>query len=116
VAAQVTQIHIFPTHGEPGEDLDEVVVEVDGLAGDRHKKAAVQVVAAEDVRADTRANLIVSLPSAVLAQSAGAVLRVGAVELDVTGSPTSCPGVYAAVRHGGTVRIGDAVSLFLDST
>jgi uncharacterized protein YcbX len=108
--AEVTQIHIYPVHGEPGEDLAESPVGSEGLAGDRRKKAAVQVVAAEDVRDDTRANLVVSMPSSQLAGSVGGVLRLGEVELDVTGSPSSCPGVYAAVRRPGTVRLGDAVS------
>jgi hypothetical protein len=107
---QVTELHIFPVHGEAGQDLVEALVEPEGLAGDRRKKAAVQVVAAEDVREDTRANIIVSLPSAQLSELVGWVLRLGAVELEVTGSPSSCPGVYAAVRVPGTVRVGDAVT------
>jgi hypothetical protein len=109
--AKVTELHIFPVHGEPGEDLAEAVVDSEGLARDRRKKAAVQVVAAEDVRDDTRANVIVSLPSAVLADSVGWVLRLGEVELDVTGMPAGCPGVYAAVRRTGVVRVGDLVTM-----
>ena len=108
--ARVTELHIFPVHGEPGQDLAEAVVEPEGLSGDRRKKAAVQVVAAEDVRADTRANVIVDVPSAQLADLIGGVLRLGEVELDVTGSPHNCPGVYAAVRVPGTVRVGDTVT------
>ena len=111
MSAQVNEIHIFPVHGEPGQDLSESVVEPEGLAGDRRKKAAVQVVAAEDVRSDTRANLIVSLGSAQLAESIGKVLRVGEVELDVTSTARGCPGVYAAVRSPGEVRLGDAVEV-----
>jgi uncharacterized protein YcbX len=109
--AQINEIHIFPLHGEAGLDLDNTLVEPDGLAGDRRKKAAVQVVAAEDVRPDTRANLVVSLDSAELAASIGKVLRLGDVELEVTGSPTSCPGVYAAVRRAGPLQVGDAVEV-----
>src|SRR6476661_8752683 len=99
--ARIVELHIFPRHGEPGEDLSSAVVEPEGLAGDRRKKAAVQVVASEDVRSDTRANIIVDLPSARLAAAVGGVLRLGMVELAVTGAPTSCPGVYAAVRLPG---------------
>ena len=126
----MTELHIFPVHGEPGQDLAEVAVEPEGLSGDRRKKAAVQVVAAEDVRADTRANVIVDVPSAQLAELVGGVLRLGEVELDVTGfardqgeahgfgeveldvtgTPHSCPGVYAAVRVPGMVRVGDMVT------
>ena len=111
MSAQVNEIHIFPVHGEAGEDLRDTLVEPEGLAGDRRKKAAVQVVAAEDVRPDTRANLVVSLDSAGLAASIGKVLRVGDVELEVTGAPSSCPGVYAAVRRAGAVRVGDHVEV-----
>jgi len=111
MSAQVNEIHIFPVHGEAGEDLRDTLVEPEGLAGDRRKKAAVQVVAAEDVRPDTRANLVVSLDSAGLAASIGKVLRVGDVELEVTGAPSSCPGVYASVRRAGAVRVGDHVEV-----
>src|SRR6478672_4512841 len=109
MSAQVNEIHIFPVHGEPGVALPEAVVEAEGLVGDRRKKAAVQVVAAEDVRPDTRANLVVSLGSAELVGSIGKGLRVGDVELDVTDTARNCPGVYAAVRRPGQLRVGDAV-------
>ena len=111
MSAQVNEIHIFPVHGEAGQDLRDTRVEPEGLAGDRRKKAAVQVVAAEDVRPDTRANLVVSLDSSDLAASIGKVLRVGDVELEVTGAPSNCPGVYAAVRRAGAVRVGDGVEV-----
>lgn len=111
MSAQVNEIHIFPVHGEAGQDLSDTRVEADGLAGDRRKKAAVQVVAAEDVRPDTRANLVVSLDSAGLAASIGKVLRLGDVELEVTGAPSSCPGVYAEVRRPGMLRVGDGVAV-----
>ncbi|NYG08608.1 uncharacterized protein YcbX [Phycicoccus badiiscoriae] len=111
MSAQVNEIHIFPVQGAPGRELPASLVEDDGLEGDRRKKAAVQVVAAQDVRADTRANLVVSLGSDELAASIGKVLRVGAVELDVTGTARNCPGVYAAVRRPGTVRVGDDVEV-----
>lgn len=107
----VGEIHVYPVKGEPGDTLEEAVVETVGLAGDRRKKAAVHVVAADDVRFDTRANLIVSLPSEELASAVGSVLRVGEVELDVTRQPSSCPGVYADVRRPGTVRVGDTVTV-----
>ena len=106
----VAEIHVYPVQGEPGQYLEEVRVDPEGLEGDRRKKAAVQVVASEDTRFDTRANLIVSMPSAELASAVGGVLRLGEVELDVTGTPKNCPGVYAAVRRPGTVRVGDPVT------
>jgi uncharacterized protein YcbX len=109
--AELTGIHIYPVQGEPGEDLRESFVEAEGLVGDRRKKAAVQVVAAGDVRSDTRANLVVSLDGEELSAAIGCLLRVGEVELDVTGTAHNCPGVYAAVRRTGTLRVGDGVDV-----
>jgi uncharacterized protein YcbX len=109
--AEVTEIHVYPVRGEPGRDLHDCVVEPDGLVGDRRKKAAVQLVATEDVRSDTRANLVVSLGSAELAAAIGSVLRIGQVELDVTSTARNCPGVYAAVRRPGALRVGDVVEV-----
>lgn len=109
--ATLTQIHIYPVHGEPGENLDSSVVEVDGLARDRRKKAAVHVVAADDLAPDTRANLVVTLTADELAAGIGGTLRVGEVELSLTGAPSSCPGVYAAVTRPGALRVGDGVEV-----
>ncbi len=108
--AVVQGLHIYPVKGEPGHDLETVLVDDDGLAGDRRKKAPVHVIAADDFGDDTRANLVVTLPSADLGATVGAVLRVGEVELGITGSAGGCPGVYAVVRRGGTVHLGDPVS------
>ena len=108
--AEVTEIHVYPVSGQPGRQLDEAAVEVAGLTGDRRKKAAVHVVAADDVAPDTRANLIVSLTPVELEAAIGGVLVTGGVELDVTGTARDCPGVYAAVRHPGVVRVGDQVT------
>ena len=108
--AEVTGIHVYPVSGEPGRELEEAAVDAAGLAGDRRKKAAVHVVAADDVAPDTRANLVVSLTSVELASAVGGALLAGGVELDVTGTARDCPGVYAAVRRPGTVRVGDEVT------
>lgn len=108
--AHVAELHVYPVHGEPGRTLEEVQVDADGLAGDRRKKAPVHVVASEDTRFNTRANVMVAMPPAELAAAVGGVLRLGEVELDVTGSPSNCPGVYASVRRPGMVRVGDMVT------
>ena len=108
--AEVTELHVYPVSGQPGRDLEEAAVDPAGLAGDRRKKAAVHVVAAADVAPDTRANLVVSLTPVELAGAIGGVLVAGAVELDVTGTARDCPGVYAAVRQPGIVRVGDEVT------
>jgi uncharacterized protein YcbX len=104
------EIHIYPVHGEPGQHLDSSVVEADGLEGDRRKKAAVHVIAADEAPG-TRANLVVTLTADELAAGIGGTLRVGEVELTLTGAPSSCPGVYAAVARPGVLRVGDGVGV-----
>ncbi|GAB3437581.1 hypothetical protein GCM10027517_09180 [Phycicoccus ginsengisoli] len=108
--ATVTQIHVYPTKGEPGQEVSTVDVDPAGLQGDRPKKAPVMVVSAEDTTG-ARANVVVTMPPEDLSAAIGAVLRVGTVELEVTGPAGSCPGVYASVRRPGTVSVGDPVAV-----
>lgn len=108
--AELLEIHTYPVKGEPGLDHDEVAVEVDGLHGDRRKKAPVHVVAAEELGPDTRANLVVTAAAGDLLAAIGSSLRVGEVELSVTGTARDCPGVYADVSTPGPVRVGDRVT------
>ena len=108
--AVVTELHVYPVSGQPGRALEEASVEAAGLAGDRRKEAPVHVVAAEDLGPDTRANLVVSLPRTELTAAIGGLLVAGGIELEVTGTARDCPGVYAAVRREGTVRVGDEVT------
>ena len=110
-AALLAEIHIYPVKGEAGHELPVADVQPEGLAGDRRKRAPVQVVAAQDVTPETRANLIVTLASDELASAIGVVLRVGQVLLDVTSVPSGCPGVYAAVRTPGRISVGDPVEV-----
>ncbi|HEY7720420.1 MAG TPA: hypothetical protein VIB11_01160 [Pedococcus sp.] len=110
-AALLTEIHIYPVKGEAGQELPVADIEPDGVAGDRRKRAPVQVIAAQDVTPETRANLVVTLAPGELTDAIGAVLRVGEVELDVTSVPRGCPGVYAAVRTPGRVSVGDPVEV-----
>jgi len=107
---EVTELHVYPVSGQPGRALEEASVDATGLAGDRRKKAAVHVVAAEDVGPDVRANLVVSLGRTELTAAIGGLLVAGGLELEVTGTARDCPGVYAAVRREGTVRVGDEVT------
>ena len=104
--ATVTTIHVYPVKGEAGQELSTVEVGPEGLHGDRPKKAAVMVLSAEDTTG-ARANLVVTMPPEELSAAVGGVLRVGTVELEVTGPAGSCPGVYAAVRRPGAVSVGD---------
>lgn len=108
--SSVQQICVYPVHGEAGRDLESVQVGESGLHGDRPKKAAVMVLSSDDT-SGARANLVVDLRADDLAATVGQVLVVGDVELDVTGPAGTCPGVYAAVRHPGSVRVGDAVEV-----
>jgi uncharacterized protein YcbX len=110
MTSAVRQIRVYPVHGEAGHDLEFVQVGESGLRGDRPKKAAVMVLSADDT-SGARANLVVDLGADDLAASVGHVLVVGTVELDVTGPAGTCPGVYAAVRRPGAVRVGDPVEV-----
>ncbi|GAA4409964.1 hypothetical protein GCM10023168_29150 [Fodinibacter luteus] len=104
---RVRAIRTFPEAGEPGVAHEAVRVGVDGLEGDRRKKAAVSLVG-DDAPA-TRANLVLDVPTGVVEALEGSVLRVGDVLLAVEATGTSCPGLYAAVGESGWVRVGDAV-------
>ncbi len=103
----VSALHTFPVTGEPGLDHDGVVVEADGLAGDRRKKAAVSLVGNDSP--STRSNVVLDIPSAEVETLVGSVVRIGDVLLAVERPAGSCPGVYAAVGEVGVIRIGDPV-------
>lgn len=111
VSGHVTALHVYPVKGRPGRDLSEAAVLPEGLEGDRRKKAPVHLVAQDDLRPDTRANIEVSLEPDALAAAVGNVLRVGEVVLDVVAVPSGCPGVYATVRTPGRVRTEDPVTV-----
>ncbi len=108
MSVRVTEIHTYPVKGEPGTDLDECVVEAEGLAGDRRKKAALHLVSTDDA-ATNRANLALDLPAADLLALIGARVRVGEVVVEVTGTARDCAGVYAEVVAPGEVHLGDVV-------
>lgn len=108
--ARVTEIRIYPVKDEPGQALESVEVEADGLAGDRRKKSALHLVSVEeDVATHPRANLVVDATTDALAETVGRRFRVGEAEVEVTGRPSNCPGVYASVVVPGVVRLGDRV-------
>ena len=76
-------------------------------AGDRPRRAGeVPDGCSAD---DPRANLLLSLPEDDERTWVGRRLRVGDVVLEVTRTPKHCLGVYAEVRHGGVVTVGDPV-------
>ena len=60
---------------------------------------------------DPRANLLLSLPEDDERSWVGRRVTVGDVVLEVTRTPKHCLGIYAQVRQGGVVRVGDPVLL-----
>lgn len=63
---------------------------------------------------DPRANLLVELAGDLDEDAdergwVGRTLQIGEAVLEVTRTPKHCLGVYAEVRHAGTVTVGDAV-------
>ena len=60
---------------------------------------------------DPRANLLLSLPGDDERTWVGRLLSVGDVVLEVTRTPKHCLGVYAEVRDGGVVSVGDPIRL-----
>lgn len=61
---------------------------------------------------DPRANLLVDLDGAGDERGwVGRRLRIGEAVLEITRTPKHCLGVYAEVRHPGTVTVGDVVRI-----
>jgi uncharacterized protein len=60
---------------------------------------------------DPRANLLLSLPQDDERTWVGRQIAIGQVVLEVTRTPKHCLGVYAEVRRGGVVNVGDPVLL-----
>jgi hypothetical protein len=106
--ARVVAIHTYPVKGEPGTDLTECLIEPEGLAGDRRKKAPVHVVSTAD-EPTTRANLVLDLEPGEVVDLIGGAYRVGEATLGLGGTAGTCAGAYADVIESGTVRVGDAL-------
>ncbi|MEO3935130.1 hypothetical protein V3N99_00065 [Dermatophilaceae bacterium Soc4.6] len=110
--ATVSSILINPVAEEPGQSLDSVAVGVEGLDGDRRKGSPVHLVTASDyVLSHPRANLVIDIDTVGLEALVGCRLRIGEVELEVTGPARGCPGVYADVPVPGTLSVGDEVTV-----
>jgi len=112
----VTALWIYPTKDEPGVSLPTVEVEPDGLAGDRRKKAALHLVGASDAaELGPRANLVLDATADQLAGLVNHRMMLGTSEIEITGEPSNCPGVYASVIRPGTINIGDRLEPSADS-
>lgn len=110
--ADVSSIHIYPEKDAPGQELETVSISSEGLDGDRRKGSPVHLVSvAAYVEAYPRANLVVDLEADELAGLVGHRIRIGTVELEVTGPAKNCPGVYAAVPVPGDLAVGDEVTV-----
>lgn len=105
----VVSIHIYPVKGEPGNELESVEVEADGLSGDRRKKSAVHLVTTEEAVSRPRANFVIDGSSGALASLTGRRVRLDKAELAIKGTAGDCPGLYADVVTPGTVRVGDGL-------
>ena len=104
----VMALWIYPTKDEPGLSMPTVDVEPDGLAGDRRKKAALHLVCSADAaELEPRANLVLDATADQLERLVGKRMRLGAGEIEITGKPSNCPGVYALVLRPGTISVGD---------
>jgi hypothetical protein len=104
----VTALWIYPTKDEPGVSLTRVQVESEGLQGDRRKKAALHLVGgAEAAELAPRANLVLDATEDQLVDLLAQRLVIGTSEVEITGRPSNCPGVYAAVVRPGLISVGD---------
>jgi hypothetical protein len=104
---RVIAIRTYPQRGAPAVDHRVVVVTAQGLQGDRRKRAAVSLVGHD--APDTRANVVVDLPTSELEGLSGQVVRLGGALLAVEKTGTSCPGLSASVGVPGRVAVGDVV-------
>jgi hypothetical protein len=99
---------IYPTKDEPGVSLPTVEVEPEGLHGDRRKKAALHLVCSADAAEQApRANLVLDATADQLELLVGKRMMLGTSEIEITGQPSNCPGVYAAVLRPGRIGVGD---------
>ena len=104
--SSVVDIRIFPEKDQPGVHLDAVVIETEGLVGDRRKKSPVHAIAQADA-ADTRANLVLTLDPERLLDLVGQTVSLGGARLTIVRQAGNCAGVYADVVTPGTVARGD---------
>jgi len=54
-----------------------------------------------------RANLVLDATADQLAELVGHRMMLGNSQIEITGKPSNCPGVYASVVRPGAVNIGD---------
>ncbi|MDN5766470.1 MAG: hypothetical protein L0H96_04635 [Humibacillus sp.] len=106
--AIVSSLFIYPDSTSPGQQLSTVSVTTEGLEGNRSKKHAVHLVTAGEYVADhPKANIVLDMDAALLANLVGRLVRLGECTLSVTRQPSNCAGVYADVVTPGDVSVDD---------
>ena len=106
-AALGRPVRLEPAAGGSAADVAAVHL-VSRQAVDRAAEGEVPEGCSAD---DPRANLLLDLPGDDERTWVGRRVSIGDVVLDVTRTPKHCLGVYAEVRRGGVVTVGDAVLL-----
>ena len=106
--ATVSSLHIYADSDAPGQSLESFEVTPSGPEGNRAKKHAVHLVAAEEyVETYPKANVVLDIEPAVLEGLVGKVIRLGGCTLTITQKPAQCAGVYAEVVTPGEVSVAD---------
>ena len=113
--ATVSSLYIYPDSDSPGQQLDSVEFTATGPAGNRAKKHAVHLIAADDyVETHPKANVVLDIESDTLADLVSKVVRLGGATLRVTRTPADCRGVYAEVLEPGQVAVDDRLLVAKD--
>jgi hypothetical protein len=106
--ATVSSLHVYADSDAPGQSLESVEITPSGPKGNRSKKHAVHLVAAEEyVATHPKANIVLDVEPSVLEGLVGKIVRVGECTLTVTQKPSQCAGVYAEVVEAGEVSVDD---------
>jgi hypothetical protein len=87
-----------------------VELEPEGLRGDHRKKSALHLVCAvEAAELELRANLVLDATADQLTGLIAQRMAMGTAEIEITGKPSNCPGVYASVVR--PARSASAIAL-----
>jgi len=108
--ATVSSLYIYADSDAAGQELESVEITPSGPKGNRSKKHAVHLVAAEEyVETHPKANIVLDIEPMVLERMVGKVIRLGDCTLTVTQKPSQCAGVYAEVVEPGEVAVDDTL-------
>ena len=106
--ATVSSLYIYPDSDSPAQELDSVQFTETGPEGNRAKKHAVHLIAADDyIETHPKANVVLDIDGDTLAALVGKLVRLGEATIRVTRRPAECLGVYAEVIEPGEVSLDD---------